>query len=77
MDEKWNVQRKGYLKIHVAVNIKTKEILALEVTNETVHDGKILTKMVNHVLDKPDTKIESVPCQMELMIQTVILGILR
>ena len=60
MDEKWNVQRKGYLKIHVAVNIKTKEILALEVTNETVHDGKILTKMVNHVLDKPDTKIESV-----------------
>ena len=34
MDEKWNVlNRKGYLKIHVAVNIKTnKEILALEVT---------------------------------------------
>ena len=30
MDEKWNTQnRKGYLKIHVAVNIKTKEILAL------------------------------------------------
>ena len=40
MDEKWNVlNRKGYLKIHVAVNIKTKEILALEVTDEKVHDG--------------------------------------
>ncbi len=36
MNEKWNVQRKGYLKIHIAVNIKTKEILALEVTNEKV-----------------------------------------
>jgi hypothetical protein len=61
MDEKWNVQRKGYLKIHISVNIKTKEILALEVTDEKVHDGRrMLTKMVNHVLDKPDTKIESV-----------------
>jgi hypothetical protein len=33
MSEKWNKQNKrGYLKIHVAVDIKTKEILALEVT---------------------------------------------
>ena len=49
MDEKWNVQnRKGYLKIHVAVNIKTKEILALKVIDEKVHDGKrMLTKLVN------------------------------
>ena len=31
MNEKWNVQnKKGYLKIHVAVDIKTKEILVLE-----------------------------------------------
>jgi Transposase DDE domain len=30
MQDKWNVKnKKGYLKIHVAVNIKTKEILAL------------------------------------------------
>ncbi len=43
------------------VNIKTKEILALEVTNEKVHDGRrMLTKLVNHVLDNPATKIESV-----------------
>ena len=47
MNEKWNVQnRKGYLKIHVAVDIKTKEILALEVTDEKVHDGKMLKKLV-------------------------------
>ncbi len=62
MDEKWNVRRKKeYLKIHVAVNIKTKEILALEVTDEKVHDGRMLKKLVNQVLYGPDKKkIESV-----------------
>lgn len=61
MDEKWNVHnRKGYLKIHVAVNIKTKEILALEVTDEKVHDGRMLKKLVNHVLNNPGIIIESV-----------------
>lgn len=64
MDEKWNTQnRKGYLKIHVAVDIKTRKIIALEVTDEKVHDGKMLKKLVNHVLDsrEPNTvKIKSV-----------------
>ena len=61
MDKKWNVlNRNGYLKIHVAVNIKNKEILALEVTDEKVHDSKMLKKLVNRVLDNPDTMIESV-----------------
>jgi hypothetical protein len=56
MDKKWNVQnRKGYLKIHVAVNIKTKEIIALEVTDEKVHDGRMLKKLVNQVLDGSST----------------------
>jgi hypothetical protein len=51
MNEKWNTQnRKGYLKVHIAVNIKTKEILALKVTDEKVHDSKMLKKLVNHVL---------------------------
>ena len=35
-------KKKGYLKIHIAVNIKTKEILALEVTDEKIHDGKFM-----------------------------------
>jgi hypothetical protein len=52
MDKKWKVQnRKGYLKIHIAVNIKTKEILALEVTDEKVHDGRMLKKLVNQVME--------------------------
>src|SRR6476646_1626597 len=29
MKDKWDVRTKGYLKIHVAVNVKTKEILSM------------------------------------------------
>jgi DDE family transposase len=57
MNEKWNVQnKKGYLKIRLAVDIKTKQILALEVTDEKVHDGKMLKNLVNNVLDNHDKK---------------------
>lgn len=51
MQEKWHIKKKkGYLKIHVAVNIKTKEILALEVTDEKVHDGKVMPKLIEPIL---------------------------
>jgi Transposase DDE domain len=45
---KWNIKR-GYLKIHVAVDIKKKRILSLIVTSEQVHDGKILPKLVDDI----------------------------
>lgn len=48
--DKWNTRKKGYLKIHVAVNVKTKEILSLEVTDEKVHDGKVMVKLVENIL---------------------------
>ena len=58
MSDKWHKQnKKGYLKIHVAVDTKTKEILALEVTCEKVHDSMMLKKLVNHVLDGSTTTI--------------------
>jgi len=60
MQDKWKTGKKGYLKIHVAVNIKTKEILALEVTDEKVHDGKVMPKLIEHILkNNKDIKIES------------------
>ncbi len=61
MKEKWNIKKKGYLKIHIAVNIKTKEILALEVTDEKLHDGKVMPKLIEHILNRNnnDFKIES------------------
>jgi Transposase DDE domain len=34
-----NVRTKGYLKIHIAVDVKTKKILSVKVTDEHVHDS--------------------------------------
>ncbi|HEY6883631.1 MAG TPA: IS5 family transposase [Nitrososphaeraceae archaeon] len=48
--DKWNTRKKGYLKIHIAVNVKTKEILSLEVTDEKVHEGKVMVKLVEYIL---------------------------
>ena len=52
---KWHV-RKGYLKIHVAVDIKRKKILSLEVTSEEVHDGRILKKLVDNASENNNLK---------------------
>jgi len=53
MQDKWNVRnnnKKGYLKIYIAVNIKTKKILAMKVTDEHVHDIKALPGLVKDVI---------------------------
>lgn len=51
--------KKDYLKIHVAIDIRTKEVLALEVIYEKVHDGKLLNKLVNHVLNSSSSSNSS------------------
>jgi DDE family transposase len=51
MSDKGGLGKKGYIKIHVDVNIRTKEVLALDVTDEKVHDGKIMEKLVENVLE--------------------------
>jgi len=45
MRHKWKVKR-GYLKIHIAIDVKSKRILALEVTKEKVADGCRLRSLV-------------------------------
>ncbi|HEY6536515.1 MAG TPA: transposase [Candidatus Nitrosocosmicus sp.] len=50
MQDKWKIRKKGYLRIHVAVNIKTKKILAIRVTDEHVHDSKELPGLVDGVI---------------------------
>ena len=54
---KWNV-RKGYLKIHVvAVDIKEKKIVSLEVTSEEIHDdGSRLKNLVDNALENNTLK---------------------
>ena len=51
MREKWNVRKKGYLKIHIAVNVKTKKILSIKVTDEHAHDSKMLPELVDEIID--------------------------
>ena len=46
--DKWNI-RKGYLKIHIAVDVKSKKIISMKVTDEHVHDGKMLPKIVDAI----------------------------
>jgi hypothetical protein len=50
MKEKWNVRTKGYLKIHVAVDVKTKKILSMKVTDEHVHDSKALPGLIENII---------------------------
>jgi transposase len=52
--DKWKNKRKrkGFIKIHVAVDIKTKKIVSMSVTKEDVHDGKILKELVGDVISK-------------------------
>lgn len=45
--EKWRRQRRGFIKIHVAVNIKTKRILSMKVTKEDIMDGKMLKPLIS------------------------------
>lgn len=49
--DKWKKKRikKGFIKIHVAVNIKTKKIVSMSVTKEDVYDGKMLKELVDGV----------------------------
>jgi IS5 family transposase len=55
---KWKVKR-GYLKIHIAVDIKKKRILSLDVTSEQVHDGKVLSKLVDDIRIKQNKEIDT------------------
>src|SRR6476659_11138917 len=54
--EKWNnnnnKKRRGFIKIHIAVNVRTKKILSMEVTKEDVYDGKMLKKVVDNVVSE-------------------------
>jgi len=56
LPHKWNV-RKGYLKIHVvAVDIKEKKIVSLEVTSEEIHDDNRLKNLVDNALENNTLK---------------------
>jgi transposase len=45
--KKWKVKR-GFIKVHIAVDTKTKQILAIEVTREDVGDGRMFGRLVKN-----------------------------
>jgi len=48
---KWKIRR-GYLKIHIAVDVKQKKILALKVTDEKTGDGRMLQPLLEEASEK-------------------------
>ena len=57
--DKWKKKRrtrKGFIKIHVAVDTKTKKIVSMSVTKEDIHDGKMLKELVDDVSKNYDIK---------------------
>src|SRR5688500_782014 len=56
---KWKVKR-GYLKIHIAVDIKRKRILSLDVTSEQVHDSKVLPVLIEDITIKQNKIVNTV-----------------
>jgi transposase len=53
--KKWKVKR-GFIKVHIAVDTKTKQILAIEVTREDVGDGRMLGRLVKDSAGIADVK---------------------
>jgi hypothetical protein len=49
--DKWSVRKKRIFKIHIAMDIKTKEILSIKVTaDKHVHDSKALPELVENII---------------------------
>ena len=59
MQDKWNVnnKNKGYLKIHMAVNIKNKKILSIKVTDEHANDGKALPELIENIIKSDNVTV--------------------
>ena len=51
---------KGFLKIHVAIDVKSKQIVSLEVTRESVADIKKLAKLLAGAVENTGTAISRV-----------------
>ena len=57
--DRWNI-RKGYLKIHIAVDIKSKKIISMKVTDEHIHDSKMLPKIVDAIAKSKHVTVDKI-----------------
>jgi len=44
--EREHGKKKRYIKVHFAVNVETKEVVAMEVTTDDAHDSKVFPKLL-------------------------------
>ena len=49
-------KKKGYVKLHIAIDVKTKQIIDFKITDEIVHDSKVLRSLVNSARKKVKIK---------------------
>jgi len=49
--------KRGFLKIHVAVDVKSGQILAMDVTDERTGDGKMLKPLVEQASERANIKL--------------------
>jgi hypothetical protein len=49
-------KRQGYIKVHVAVDTRTKQVVSLEVSDEKTHDGEQLKPLVKEAKEKGRVK---------------------
>ncbi len=60
MGNKWNMRRRGFIKMHVMVDSKTKKIYAVSITDEKAGDApefkKLLSEAIQNIRDSPNVK---------------------
>jgi len=49
IEDKWKKERREYLKLHIAVDVKSKQIVLFRVTKGTVHDNKKFVPMIKEI----------------------------
>lgn len=49
IEDKWKKERREYIKLHIAVDVKSKQIISFRVTKGTVHDTKKFVPMIKEI----------------------------
>jgi len=49
IEDKWRKERREYLKLHIAVDVKSRRIISFRVTKGTVHDSKKFVPMIKEI----------------------------
>ncbi|MDR4512759.1 MAG: IS5 family transposase [Nitrososphaeraceae archaeon] len=49
IEDKWKKERREYLKLHIAVDVKSKQIILFRVTKGTIHDSKKFVPMIKEI----------------------------